>query len=294
MYDLNKVAENSFYIQCPSKIGLIKLNDEEVCLIDSGSDKETGRKIKQILDDNKWKLKAIYNTHSHADHIGGNRYLQERTGCKIYARGLECDFTNHPILEPAMMYGGYPCKELKHKFLMAQSSETIELTNEFLPDGLEIIELPGHSFNMVGFRTTDDVVYLADCLMSKETLDKYGIGFIYDVRSYLETLEKVKNLNAKIFIPSHAEPTTNIFDLAQYNIDKVNEIANKILEICINPQYFESILQQLFEVYALTMNMEQYVLVGSTVRSYLNWLKDNGKLNVCVENNMLLWQSTKD
>jgi hypothetical protein len=38
------------------------------------------------------------------------------------------------------------------------------------------------------------------------------------------------------------------------------------------------------------MNFEQYVLVGSTVRSYLAWLKDTGRLNALFENNMLLWQ----
>ena len=40
----------------------------------------------------------------------------------------------------------------------------------------------------------------------------------------------------------------------------------------------ERILQEVFRGYRLSMNFEQYVLVGSTVRSYLSWLKDNGKL----------------
>ena len=39
------------------------------------------------------------------------------------------------------------------------------------------------------------------------------------------------------------------------------------------------ILQRLFTEYALTMNFEQYVLVGSTVRSYLSWLKDTDRRN---------------
>lgn len=289
MYELIQVADYSYYIQSPAKIGLVKLNDKEVCLIDSGNDKDAGRKVRQILDANNWQLTAIYNTHSNADHIGGNKYLQGQTGCKIYAPGIDCAFTRHPILEPSFLYGGYPCKDLRHKFLLAQESDAENLTKEVLPIGFEVISLPGHFFDMVGFRTPDNVVYLADCLSSLETLEKYKISFIYDVAAYIKTLEMVKSLTAKIFVLAHAAATEDISDLAQYNIDKVQEIAEKILDLCKEPLCLEVILQRLFTEYALTMNFEQYVLVGSTVRSYLAWLKDTGKLNAIFENNMLLW-----
>ena len=292
MYELIQVSERSYYIQSPAKIGLVRLDGQDVCLIDSGNDKDAGRKVRQLLDANGWRLTAIYNTHSNADHIGGSRYLQGQTGCKIYAPGIDCAFTRYPILEPSFLYGGYPCKELRHKFLMAQESNSQELTEECLPEGFEIIPLPGHFFDMVGFRTPDDVVYLADCLSSRETLDKYQIGFIYDVAAYLNTLEMVKSLQAKVFIPAHAAASEDIADLAQYNIDKVLEIADKIIGICQEPLCFEVILQRLFTDCGLTMNFEQYVLVGSTVRSYLAWLKDTGRGNGLFENNMLLWQRT--
>ena len=54
--------------------------------------------------------------------------------------------------------------------------------------------------------------------------------------------------------------------------------------------HFEGILREVFKGYGLTMNFEQYVLVGSTVRSYLSWLKDNGKLTSAFQDSMLLWQ----
>ena len=289
MYELIQVSKNNYYIQSPAKIALIRLNEQDVCLIDSGNDKDAGRKIRQILDANGWNLAAIYNTHSNADHIGGNKYLQGQTGCKIYAPRIECDFTKHPILEPSFLYGGYPCKDLRHKFLLAQESNAEDLTKEVLPDGFEVINLPGHFFDMVGFRTPDNVVYLADCLSSRETLDKYQIGFIYDIATYIKTLEMVKSLSAKIFVPAHAAATEDISELAQYNIDKVQEIAEKIIDLCKEPLCFEVILQRLFTEYALAMNFEQYVLVGSTVRSYLSWLKDTDRLNAIFENNMLLW-----
>lgn len=81
MLELMQVSERCYYIQSPAKIGLVKLDDNNVCLIDSGNDKDTGRKVRRILDEHQWKLIAIYNTHSNADHIGGNKYLQSQTGC---------------------------------------------------------------------------------------------------------------------------------------------------------------------------------------------------------------------
>ena len=290
MYELNHITGGSYYIQSPSKMGLVKLSDTDVCLIDSGNDKDAGRKVRQLLDANGWHLTAIYNTHSNADHIGGNRYLQGQTKCKIYAQGIECDITRHPVLEPAFLYGGFPPKELRHKFLMAQESDARELTPDVLPEGFALLQLPGHFFHMVGFRSPDDVVYLADCLSSRETLDKYQIGFIYDVAAYLDTLEKVKTMQAAAFVPAHAEVTEDIAPLAQYNIDKVHEIADHMVELCAEPVIFEELLRKLFDDYGLTLTFEQYVLVGSTVKSYLAWLKDTGRLAVLFEDNRLLWR----
>lgn len=290
MYELIQVATHTYTIQSPSKMGLVDLGDGHVCLIDSGGDKEAGRKVRQILDTQGWTLDAIYNTHSNADHIGGNHYLQKQTGCHIYAPGIECAFTRHPILEPAFLFGGYPSKELRHKFLLAHESDAKPLTTDKLPAGFEMIPLPGHFFDMVGFRTPDDVVFLADCLSSRETLDKYQIGYIYDVAAYLETLELVKTMEAALFVPAHAAATSDIRELAQYNIDKVHAIADRILELCTKPLNMERILQQLFSDYQLTMTFEQYALVGSTVRNYLVWLKESGKLNAFFNNNLLLWQ----
>ena len=290
MYELNHIIGNSYYIQSPSKMGLVKLNDTDVCLIDSGNDKDAGRKVRQLLDANGWHLTAIYNTHSNADHIGGNRYLQGQTKCKIYAQGIECDITRHPVLEPAFLYGGFPPKDLRHKFLMAQESDAKELTPGVLPEGFALLQLPGHFFHMVGFRSPDDVVYLADCLSSRETLEKYRIGYIYDVGAYLATLETVKAMTAKAFVPAHAEVTEDIAPLARYNIDTVQEVGDAITALCAAPQTFEELLKALFDRYGMAMTFEQYALVGATVRSYLTWLKDMGRVAAEFADNRMLWR----
>lgn len=290
MYELIQVSGSSYYVQSPAKIGLVRLNDTEVCLIDSGSDKDAGRKARQLMEKNGWHLTAIYNTHSHADHIGGNRYLQSQTGCRLYAPGAECAVTRHTVLEPSMLYGGCPPKELRHKFLMAQESDAAYLTADVLPEGFRLLPLPGHCMDMVGFRTPDDVVYLADCVSSRETLEKYRIGYIYDVGAYLATLETVKTMTAKAFVPAHAEVTENIAPLAQYNIDTVQEVGDAITALCAAPQTFEELLKALFDRYGMVMTFEQYALVGATVRSYLTWLKETGRVTAEFADNRMLWR----
>lgn len=52
MYELVQVLGNSYYIQSPAKIGLVRLNDTDVFLIDSGNDKDAGKKVKKHLDAN--------------------------------------------------------------------------------------------------------------------------------------------------------------------------------------------------------------------------------------------------
>lgn len=290
MYELHRVGDRTYYIDCPAKIGIFLANDTDAYLIDSGSDKDAAKKARKILDENNWRLAAVLNTHSNADHIGGNQYLQQQTGCKVFAGGIEKAFTEYPILEPSFLYGGFPCKDMRHKFLLAKPSEVTDFSDADFPKEIEIIPLKGHFFDMVGFRTPDGVVFLADCLSSRETLEKYRIGFIYDVAKYLKTLEYVKTIEAKTFVPSHAPAADNITELADYNIQSVNEVAEKIIEICEESICFEEILRRLFNDYGLKMNFEQYVLVGSTVRSYLSWLYDTGRLAAEFEGNTMLWR----
>ncbi len=294
MYELIQVANNSYYVNCPSKIGVYDNGDGTVYFIDSGNSKDTGRKLRQILDKNSWKLKAILCTHSHADHIGGCNYLQSVTGCRIFASGIESCVARYPVLEPAMLFGGDPCNELRNRFLMAKESHVEDIASPDFPKEITPIPLPGHSLDMMGYRMPDGTVFLADCVSSADTLEKYRIGYIYDIGAYLKTLDFVQSLEAPIFVPSHTEAVTDMTELCEINRSSVTDIMAMILDICKTPKNFEVILRELFLGLGLTMSIDQYALVGSTVRSYLTYLHESGSLLLSAEDGMILWSLNGD
>ena len=100
-------------------------------------------------------------------------------------------------------------------------------------------------------------------------------------------------MEASLFIPSHAEPAKDIRALAEYNMDKVKDIADTVEGLCGGGTSFEKLLKGVFEHYGLKMDLEQHALVGSTVRSYLSWLKKQGKIDAGIKDNVLIWHTLK-
>jgi len=290
VYELEQLGENTFFIASPTNLGVYRTAADAAVLIDAGSGKDAAKKALRRFEEQGWRLEAVFVTHSHADHIGGAKLLQERTGCPVYAPGIDCHFTRDPLLEPAFLYGGCPPGVLRGKFLMAPSSDALPLTDDVLPDGLTVIPLPGHSFSMVGFRTADDIVFLADALVRQETLDKYHVSYLFDTAAYLRTLDEVARMKAACFVPAHADPTADIAPLAAANRAKVEEVLDFVRATLATPHSFEDLLAALFSHYALAIDPNQHVLLGSTLRSHLGCLLDSGEVTAEFEGNKQVWR----
>jgi glyoxylase-like metal-dependent hydrolase (beta-lactamase superfamily II) len=292
MYELINLQGNSWYVQSPSNIGVVQIGDSDVVVIDSGNDKEAAKKVLSVLESKHWQLSLIVNTHSNADHIGGNAYLHEKTQCRIAATGLEAAFIQYPVLEPSFLFGAYPPSPLRNKFLLAQSSKVTDIVaaGEIPGTPLKAIPLPGHFFEMMGVMTPDGVFYIADTLFSEAILAKYHIPFIYDVKGFLQTLALIEQSQAKVFVPSHATPTSEIQPLVQSNRQKVHQICELILHHCAAHIHFENLLKNIFDHYALKLDFNQYVLAGSTLKSFLAYLYDVKQVEVTFAENRMMWR----
>lgn len=286
--ELIKIGVRTYYIKNVTNIGIYKIDNENVYLIDTGNDKEAGKKILNIVEEQGWKVKGIINTHSHADHIGGNSLIQTKTNCPVLAYHAEKGFIEHPILESSFLYGGFPLEELRNKFLLAKKSVALEMEQN-LPNGLELILLPGHSFDMVGIKTSDDVYFLGDALINEKTISKYHLFFLYDVEQFLNTLDYLSTLRGKFYVPSHGEGTENILPLISKNREKIQEVIEVVFESVRDGRTFEEILKYIFNRYSLVMNINQFVLIGSVLKSYLSYLYSQKRIHYWFHGNQMLW-----
>lgn len=291
MYELIKVSEQCYYIDSPSKVGIYLQNDKDVYLIDSGSDVGSAKKTLKICEQQGFNIKGIINTHAHADHIGGNAYIQERTGCDIFCSAVERVFIEHTVINPIHIYGGYFPTDLNHKFFLAQNSRTKDITDPNFPQELKVYDISGHSLGMIAIVTPDNVAFVGDIVSSDFIINKYGITYLLDIKKHLESLDFVENMDAKTFVMSHVDTVSDIRPLIKLNRDKVDEICSLIVSLLKEPMSFDKILQKLFTHYSLTMSFRQHALVGSTVRSYLSFLKNEGKIDAKAQDNIMIWKT---
>ncbi|BDV44612.1 hydrolase [Geotalea uraniireducens] len=289
---IRQLAGNTWLIPAPANIG-VYVRDKRATLIDSGNDEEAGRQILKLLDEQGWTLELIVNTHSNADHIGGNAFLQKRTGCRIAATPLEAAFIVQPLLEPTVLYGGFPLPALRNKFLLAKPSTVTDLlpaAGPILASGLEALPLPGHYLEMIGVRTPDDVLFLADSLFAEAILAKYPLFFLYDVQGHLETLARLDGVTAGCYVPSHGEPTADLAPLVAANRRRLAATLDFVRACCATPVSWEGVLERVCLEYGIELNANQYVLVGSTLRSLLAYLVVTGEVTTVFAAGTLQWQ----
>jgi glyoxylase-like metal-dependent hydrolase (beta-lactamase superfamily II) len=289
-----QLGEHTWLLATGVNVGLWEGADGAV-LIDSGGDKEAGRQIRQVLEEHGWTLRLIVNTHSNADHVGGNAYLQKQTGCRIAASRLESAFIVDPVLEPSFLWGALPFRELRSKFLEAKPSAVDLILAESGPipgTALQAVPLPGHFLQMIGVLSPDGVLFAGDALFGEEILAKHPVFFLYDVAGHLSTLERLESLAVRWIVPGHGRPVTDAGALIAANRAALKGTAEAISSFCSRPSGFEEILAELCRSFAIELNSSQYVLVGGTLRAYLTWLCDRGILHPSFEGGRMLWSAS--
>ena len=157
-------------------------NDNYIFLIhDQGSGKTAAvdpgdaQVVMTALDANGWKLDAIFVTHHHFDHTGGNSKLVQKFHCQVI--GFEADSTRIPEIT-------HPVKE----------NQTISLGESTA----HIFEVPGHTTGHIAYWFKKDLA-----LFCGDTLFAMGCGRLFEgsAQQMWASLEKLSRLptNTRVY-----------------------------------------------------------------------------------------------
>jgi len=150
----------------------------------------------------------IISTHCHCDHIGGNKLIQDKSGCDIALHKIGKYFID--TRDDWSTWWRY----------YNQRAEFFNCTRELndgddIPIGpheFKIIHTPGHaSDGIVLYNRREKVLISSDTLWENDsavmTLRVEGSRALFDMQ---ESLEKIEALDVQIVCPGHGQPFTDM------------------------------------------------------------------------------------
>lgn len=311
--ELVHLSSHISFLRTPTNIGFIKLKNEkgseDIYIIDSGNDDTSGLKILDFIKRYapSAALKAVINTHAHADHCGGNAILSKETACEIWASKGSAALMEYPDLETQLIWGGNPIHDITSKFLLAKpchvdrtfsGGDVIKLPvfddcrASFIK--IEVISLSGHYVDQTGFLLTDTdgrkVFFGGDAFSGKSAIKKFWIQYLLDENETKESLHKISKIKADVFVPGHGEEVTQIEGIIELNLIAILETEEMILDELKTPKTTEEILKAVSERNSIPLKIAQFCLIGSTLRSYLSGLYEKGRITYEIKGSMLFWK----
>lgn len=167
---------------------------KEVFIIDPGADY---KKIKNIIDRDNLKPKAVINTHGHGDHIGADSEFN----LPIWIHRLDAEFLQDPSKNLSGMLG-FLLKTKKAKRLL-KDKDILKIGNV----KLKVLHTPGHTPGSICLKA-DKVVFTGDTLFHEgvgRTDFAYGSqeDIIRAIKEKLFTLD-----DSYIVYPGHGPAST--------------------------------------------------------------------------------------
>ncbi len=288
-----QLSESVFYLPGGVNSAILVGEDKRAVLVDTGGDKDAGRRIRKACDSLNITPIAIVNTHSHADHYGGNDYLVRNLNLPVYAPPFEASIMQSPYLEPVYLFGGAkPPRELTSKWLLAKPSPVNHLLEpgrlELAGLTLDVIESSGHAHTHYAVKV-DDVLFAADAVFGEKALEKYPLPFGQDIVRQIASAEKMATLGARVILPGHGEPTEEVDELVQKNVETFQRAADVIEEVCTGVGTATVLKRTCKELHITMTDLPRYYLNLCTVMAYLSHLRNLGRVRLEMQDNAPLW-----
>lgn len=301
---LTNINGNTYYIKGGTNTGVIRLDDNKALIIDPGLGGIRPRKITDMLKANNMDIEYIINTHEHADHYGGCSKLKELDkNIQILSSPEARIFIDNPGKFSDYTVGGKTNKFWKFRVSedknnLTKVDDTIEEGNIVLNNKkIEIIKLRGHSEGSIGVLTQDKVLFVGDLFVGTHILNKFELLLLYDVKEYLNSIDKIENMDFKFMILGHGKEVYSKSD-SQSIIDAhrnaIYKYVSQVKDLLKSPTTIDNILKNIIINNNLSCNYTEYHFFRSSIVSIISYLCDLDKVSYSIELGEMLYYSKKE
>lgn len=290
---LRELGEN-LYLYPGSPSTMIKVYRGKAILVDpgngSGRHKDLRREIKKL----NCEIEALLATHGHADHIAVAPKLKK----PLFMHRYEFSIAESPLNREILTFGSKAPKG----FLVYQFPYEVKVHAIFEWDdelfGLKAIKLDGHSPGMTGFFDRENgVLYAADSFFGERLIKAVGIPYLIDPELFKASIVELINYAEQqiLLIPSHGPMVKekNAINLLEFNLKRVEEAENKILELLKKPRSISELSYHLIMEFGTKMTPEILALNQVPIRALIAELYNKGLIEAEIKED-LKWKLKKD
>ena len=261
---------------------------KNAALIDSGfsDDESYNKRIEFLSAHPDLKIRYIILTHHHYDHSSGAHRLRDATGAQIVVHTAEESLLLTPDDESGDMEIPEDQKEAREKARQWRAEAAKAVPDLLVDDGaildvgnlhLRLVHTPGHTAGHLCILLEEErLLFAGDNVLGVGTAaiapPPHG-----DMGQYIESLHKMKSLDAKLLAPGHGpmvnDPNRKIQELIDHRHQREEQIAALVAG---GRDSVKSLLKAIYP----ELDKRLMLMATGQVLSHLHKLQSEGKLRL--------------
>jgi glyoxylase-like metal-dependent hydrolase (beta-lactamase superfamily II) len=239
--------------------------------------------ILELLQKEDLRIAAVLTSHAHIDHTGNHQALQREHGATIYMTPFDAAVSGSPMNLKAYLYGTSYHGVMDYGASMLCRTDKIiypeDTQVEVEGARFDILRLPGHAPEHLGFVTPDRVAYVADALMSDKVLDSVRIPYCMCCELDFQTKRALREMNYARYIIPHNGVYDEIAALADRNAQKLQEKIETVAGLAGRYMTMETLVAKAAAAMGVTGDTIYKVRVAErNIRVFVEHLLDIGRL----------------
>lgn len=290
---LTHVLGSTWAIEGNQLMGLYKLDDRRCILIDSGMLPER-EELARLLAREGLTPVGVLSTHIHLDHSINNGWLRDTYGALTAAPANELSLCRSV---PALKAYLYCCSPGVLEQYLGQMVSPVDCpiphqegTFSFCGVDFHIVPTPGHSPGHLCVITPDHVCCVGDAVLSEPLLSQAKLPYNFHIAGMLDSARRLRTLDCPRYLLCHHGVFDDLHPLIDATCALSHRKGDELCALIPRPMTYAEVWQAAIDHLGLyTSNPFKAAMIERNLRSFLDWLVDQGRLNWYAERGMLYY-----